>query len=156
MKSTLLTAIIGGHSCSAEVEQIAKELGKLLAKMGAIVITGGLNGVMEAVSKGAKRAGGLTVGILPSGDKGAANPYVDVPIATGLGQARNTVVASCADIVIAFPGEYGTLSEIAFALNLGKPVLGIGSWDIEGVIPAKSAAEAAQKVKQILGLENNR
>jgi len=104
---------------------------------------------MEAVSRGAKNRGGLTVGILPSEDKNAANPYVDIPIPTGLGYTRNTIVAGCADAVIALPGEYGTLSEIAFALNMKKPVIGLGSWTIPGVLEVKTAEEAVAKVLEL-------
>jgi hypothetical protein len=142
----LIVAVIGGHACDKKVEQISIKLGKLLAKVGAIIVTGGLNGVMEAVSKGAKNEGGLTVGILPSEDKNAANPYVDIPIPTGLGYTRNTIVAGCADAVIALPGEYGTLSEIAFALNMKKLVIGLGSWTIPGVLEVATAEEAVAKV----------
>jgi len=104
---------------------------------------------MEAVSRGAKNRGGLTVGILPSEDKNAANPYIDIPIPTGLGYTRNTIVAGCADAVIALPGEYGTLSEIAFALNMKKPVIGLGSWTIPGVLEVKTAEEAVAKVLEL-------
>jgi len=146
----LLVAVVGGHKCTYEVEQIAIKLGKLLAKVGVILVNGGLSGVMEATSKGMREAGGVTVGILPGEDKKAANPYVDIPIATGLGYTRNTIVAGCADIIIALPGEYGTLSEIAFALNMKKPVVGIGSWDIKGMKQAKTAEEAVEIVKGML------
>jgi len=145
-KKKLMVAVIGGHACDAKVEEISIKLGELLAKVGAIIVTGGLKGVMEAVSKGAKNGEGLTVGILPSEDKNAANPYVDIPIPTGLGYTRNTIVAGCADVVIALPGEYGTLSEIAFALNMKKPVIGLGSWAIPGVLEVKTAEEAVAKV----------
>ncbi len=147
----LLVAVIGGNKCSAEVEQICLKLGKLLAEVGAILICGGLSGVMNAVSKGAHDAGGLTVGILPGPDKGSANPHIDIPIATGLGYARNAIVAGSADIVIALSGEYGTLSEIAFALNKRKPVIGIGTWDIKGIMQVKTPEEAIEMVKTILG-----
>jgi uncharacterized protein (TIGR00725 family) len=153
-KKRLVVAVVGGHKCDVKVEQIAIKLGELLAKVEAIIVTGGLKGVMEAVSKGAKNGGGLTVGILPSEDKNAANPYVDIPIPTGLGYTRNTIVAGCADVVIALLGEYGTLSEIAFALNMGKPVIGLGSWSIPGVFEVKTAEEAVAKVLELTdGLE---
>lgn len=145
----LIVAVVGGHACGAKVEQIATKLGELLAKVGVILVTGGLKGVMEAVSRGAKNGGGLTVGILPSEDKNAANPYIDIPIPTGLGYTRNTIVAGCADAVIALPGEYGTLSEIAFALNMKKPVIGLGSWAIPGVLEVKTAEEAVAKVLEL-------
>jgi uncharacterized protein (TIGR00725 family) len=145
----LIVAVVGGHACDAKVEQIAIKLGELLAKVGVILVTGGLKGVMEAVSRGAKNGGGLTVGILPSEDKNAANPYIDIPIPTGLGYTRNTIVAGCADAVIALPGEYGTLSEIAFALNMKKPVIGLGSWAIPGILEVKTAEEAVAKVLEL-------
>ena len=120
----LIVAVVGGHSCTKEVEEIFEKLGEKSAKVGAIVVSGGLSGVMESVSKGAKSAGGVTVGILPSQDKSAANVHTDIPIPTGLGFARNALVAGCADMVIALPGEYGTLSEIAFARNSSAGIPG--------------------------------
>lgn len=150
MKRRILVAVIGGRDCSEKVEEMAIKLGEFLAKVGVIIINGGLNGIMEAVSKGAEGSGGITIGILSSGDKNDANPYISIPLATGLGEARNAVIASSADILIALPGEYGTLSEIAFALRLGKPVVGIGSWDIKGMIQVNSAEEAVEKVKNII------
>lgn len=149
MKKSII-GVIGGHKCGVKVEQIAHNLGKNIAKMGAILVCGGLGGVMQAVCKGAKEANGLTVGILPSEDKNSANPYVDIPLATGLGDTRNTLVTGCADVIIAFAGGYGTLSEIGFALNAQKPVIGIGTWDIPGVIKAKDVQEAIEKAKEIV------
>ena len=146
-KRKLLVAVIGGNKCSSEVEQNAIKLGKLLAEVGAILVCGGLSGVMKAVSKGVYEAGGISVGILPGDEKNSANPYIDIPVATGLGYARNAIVAGCADIIIALPGEYGTLSEIAFALNKRKPVIGIGAWDIKGIIQVKTPEEAIELVK---------
>ncbi|MEK6714607.1 MAG: TIGR00725 family protein [Candidatus Omnitrophota bacterium] len=147
-KNKLIISVIGGHSCAQEVEQIAHKLGKNIAKVGAILVCGGLSGVMKAVCKGAKEEKGVTVGVLPGEDKQSANPYVDIPIATGLGYTRNTIVTGCADIVIALPGEYGTLSEIGFALNAKKPVIGIGTWDIPGIIKVKDADEAIGYIKK--------
>ena len=108
--------------------------------------------MMESVSKGCYEAGGVTVGILPGEDKNQANPYVTIPIATGLGYTRNTLVAGCADIIIALSGEYGTLSEVAFALNMKKPVIGLGSWDIKGVRQVKTPQEVLEAVKEIAGV----
>lgn len=150
-KNKLIVSVIGGHKCTKEVEQIAHKLGKNLAKVGAIVVCGGLGGVMKAVCKGVKQAKGTTVGILPGENKNSVNPYVDIPIATGLGYARNTIVTGCADVVIALPGEYGTLSEIAFALNAKKTVIGIGIWSLPGIIKAKDADDAIRKLKEIAG-----
>ncbi|MFH0877089.1 MAG: TIGR00725 family protein [Candidatus Omnitrophota bacterium] len=149
-KKKTIVAVIGGHKCSNEVEEIAMKLGKLLAKVGVTLVCGGLNGVMKAVSRGMQEGGGVTVGILPGENKQDANPYVDIPIPTGLGYTRNTLVAGCADIIIALAGEYGTLSEIAFALNMKKPVIGIGSWDIKGMRQVNTPEEAVALVKTIV------
>lgn len=130
---------------------IAEEAGRLLAQAGAVVVTGGMSGVMEAASKGAKEAGGTTLGILPGLDRRDANPYVDVAVATGMGEARNALVVRAADAVIAVGGEWGTLSEIALARKTGKPVVGIGSWQLEGLDAAEGPAEAVAAVLHRLG-----
>jgi uncharacterized protein (TIGR00725 family) len=109
-------------------------------------VCGGLGGVMEAACRGAKDAGGTTVGILPGTDRAAANPFVDVAVATGLGEARNALVVRAADAVIAIGGGYGTLSEIALALKAGKRVVGLETWDVEGVEVADSPAAAVEAV----------
>lgn len=150
----LIVAVIGGHKINKEVEQIAHNLGKNIAKVGATLVCGGLGGVMESVCKGAKQANGLTVGILPGEDKNSANVYIDVPIATGLGLARNTLVVGCADVIVALAGEYGTLSEIGFALNLKKPVIGLGSWDIPGIIKVDTPEAAAAEIEKYLDKES--
>jgi uncharacterized protein (TIGR00725 family) len=124
----LLVAVIGASSCSPAEAEAAETVGRVLAGGGATVICGGGGGVMEAACRGARSAGGLTVGILPGDDPSAANPYVDVAIATGLGEARNAIVARTARAVVAIGGRYGTLSEIAFALKRGLPVVGVGTW----------------------------
>ena len=112
---------------------------------GAVLVCGGLRGVMEAASKGAKKQGGITIGILPGIDKDHANPYIDFPIVTGLGEGRNLLVIRNSDAVIAFPGEFGTLSEIAFSLKLGKPVVGLSTWKVsDKIIQAKNAQEAVR------------
>ena len=112
---------------------MAEEVGRLVAEAGATVVTGGLGGVMEAASKGAREAGGTTAGLLPGADRHEANQWLTVAIPTGMGEARNALVVRAADGVIAVGGEWGTLSEIAFARKTGKPVVGLGSWDLEGV-----------------------
>lgn len=143
-------AVIGGHKCSNEEFKIAMKLGELIAEEGWILITGGLSGIMEAACKGAKRKGGITVGILPGLSKEDANPYVRVSLPTGIGFARNVLIARMADYFIAIEGKYGTLSEIALALNEGKKVFTINSWDIEGVVPVKSPEEAINRIKKDL------
>lgn len=127
----VLIAVIGAGRCSAEVAALAEAVGRELAQRGAVLLCGGLGGVMEAACKGAKQAGGLTVGILPGGSRQDANPYVDVPIVTGMGEARNVLVVQSARAVIAVHGEYGTLSEIAHALKLRIPVVGLNTWHLQ-------------------------
>jgi uncharacterized protein (TIGR00725 family) len=145
-----VVSVIGGHRCTVEVEQKAQELGKKLAKVVGILVCGGLGGTMKAVCQGFKTAGGVTIGIIPSYDKNDANKYVDIVIPTGLGLARNVVVVKSADVVVALPGEAGTLSEIAYCLQFGISVISLGSWDIKGVIKTKTVDEAVEKVKEIL------
>ena len=144
---------MGGHSCSQEIYQLAYELGQLIAKEGWILVCGGRTGVMEAVCKGAQEAKGLTVGILPSYNGKDANQYLDVKIPTGLGYARNVLVVRAAEAMIALSGKEGTLSEIAFALSEKKPVVGIETWDIKGVIKASGAKDAIAKVKAELNVK---
>jgi hypothetical protein len=147
----MIISVIGAGTCNNEIYSIAEEIGKLIAQKGAILVTGGLGGVMEAASKGAIEAGGTTVGILPGFSKEDANKYVSIPITTGLSHARNIVIARSADAVIAVSGEYGTLSEIAVALKLGKPVIGIKTWEnIEGLIEAESSQEAVNKAFELV------
>ena len=164
-----VVSVIGGHSCTDEVEQIAKELGKKLAKVAEILVSGGLSGIMKAVCQGFKEGGGITIGIIPSYDKNDANKFVDIVIPTGIGLARNVLVVKSADIVVALPGEAGTLSEVAYCLQFGIPVIsltpleipkkgtvttkfltGLKSWDIPGVIKVKTVEEAISKVKELL------
>ena len=123
-------AVIGASEVAASAAAAAEGLGSALAKRGAVVVCGGLTGVMAAACRGAKSAGGTTVGILPGSDRSAANPWVDVVIPTGLGEARNALVVGAAGAVIALDGGYGTLSEIAFALRAGRPVIGMGTWSL--------------------------
>jgi len=141
--------VIGGYKCSKKSYQLAYNLGRLIAKEGWVVICGGGLGVMEAVCKGAKEEGGLTCGILPSYTGEEANSYLDIKLPTGLGYARNILIIRTSDVLIAVDGEYGTLSEIAFALNEGKPVLGIDTWDIKGIIKVKDPQEAIRKIKHL-------
>jgi uncharacterized protein (TIGR00725 family) len=153
MESRAVIAVIGGRKVEKSLLKEAEEIGRLLAERGSIVVCGGLSGVMEAASKGAKSAGGLTVGILPQDHKRDANAYIDVPIVTGLGIGRNVIIARTADALIAVGGEYGTLSEIAFGLQMNRPVVGIKTWDIRGVIPAEDAKAAVAKVFEFLECE---
>ena len=123
-------AVVGGYQVDADTATSAGEVGRRLAEAGAVVITGGRHGVAEAASRGAQAAGGLTIGILPGRDRAEANPWVEVAIPTGLGDTRNALVVMGVDAVIALTGQYGTLSEVAFALLAGTPVIGLGTWEI--------------------------
>lgn len=136
--------VIGGGSPELKFRQIAFEVGKLIAEKEAILICGGLGGVMEAASQGAKEAGGLTVGILPGNNPDQANAHIDIPIATNMGHSRNSLVALNSDVLIAIDGQYGTLSEIAFGSIYRKKIIGLGTWDIKGVIPADTPEEAVK------------
>lgn len=137
-------AVIGGSRAGRQALDTALEVGRLIARSGAVVVCGGLGGVMEAASRGAREEGGLVIGILPGGSGADANPWVDIPIATGLGYTRNSLVVMNADAVIAVDGEYGTLSEIAYGLIHGKKVVGLGTWEVKGVTAAATPEEAVR------------
>ena len=145
LRKKLRIGVIGGSQPDKESRQNAFRVGQLIAEKGAILVCGGLSGVMEAACRGAKQAGGLTLGILPGNSADEANIYVDIPVATGLGYARNSLVAMNSDVIIAINGQYGTLSEIAYGCIYGKKIIGIGTWDIDKVIKVKSAEEAAEE-----------
>lgn len=155
-----LVAVIGAGACSEQETALAEEVGCRLAQAGAVVLTGGRGGVMAAASRGAAQAGGLTVGILPGEDAGQANPWVALPIVTGLGEARNAVLMRTAHVVIAVGGEYGTLSEIAFALKFGRPVVGLHTWQAVSQtgenLPLHKATTAAEAVAIALALAQPR
>jgi uncharacterized protein (TIGR00725 family) len=143
--------VIGTSSPSREEWDAAYEVGKEIAVKGGVVVTGGLGGVMEAASKGAKESGGATVGILPGGSASDANAYVDVPIVTELAEARNLIIVKSSDALIAVGGGYGTLSEIALGLKLGVPVVGIDTWELasagkkdESIVKAESPGQAVK------------
>lgn len=121
-------AVIGSSEPDPQATALAVEAGRLIGANGAILICGGLGGIMEAAARGAKEAGGLTVGVLPDYQRDRANPFIDVALPTGMGHARNVIVAAAGDVVVAFPGTHGTRSEISIALKLGRPVIGVGNW----------------------------
>lgn len=145
-----LISVIGGHACDEKTAETAEQIGQIIASEGAVLVCGGLGGIMEAACKGAKKKGGITVGIIPGENKNDANKFVDIVIATGMGYSRNTLVVGAADLLVAFPGEYGTLSEIAFALIAKKKVYGLGTWDIKGVIKLKSIDDFRKILKETL------
>jgi uncharacterized protein (TIGR00725 family) len=152
----IIVAVIGGSAPTPEEAVAASAIGRALAEAGAVLICGGRGGVMEAACQGAKAAGGVTIGILPGTDRRKANPYVDIPIVTGIGVARNAIIARTAQVAVAIGGSYGTLSEIAFALAFGVPVVGLGTWEVqrEGHPPAPIAYAATpeEAVAQTLAL----
>ena len=145
-------AVIGSSQCSPLEARLAEEVGRELARRGAVLVCGGLGGVMEAACRGASSEGGITIGILPGDSRHAANLYVEIPIVTGTGYARNLAVVKSGQAVIAVGGSYGTLSEISHALQSGIPVIGLNTWSLsrdgkqdDSIIPAQSAVEAVDK-----------
>lgn len=159
----MIVAVVGDGQCDAATAAEAEAVGRALAEAGATVVCGGLGGVMEAVCRGAKSAGGITVGVLPGLDRRAANPYVDIPIVTGMDQARNLIVARTGQAVIAVHGGYGTLSEIAHALKAGIPVVGLGTWELarpgeagDTIRRAETPAEAARMAVALAWAESDR
>jgi uncharacterized protein (TIGR00725 family) len=147
----MLIGVIGASHCGPETGKLAQAVGKEIGKKGAVLICGGLGGVMEFASKGAKEAGGLTIGILPGTSREEANGYIDIPIVTGLGHARNVLIAHSSESLIAISGEHGTLSEIAIGLKLKKAVVGLNTWNIEGIIPVETPIEAVEKAIELSG-----
>ena len=153
----IFIAVIGGSDASDQAIEMAEEAGREIARQEAVLVCGGLGGVMEAACMGASLEGGLTIGILPGGDRRAANPYVKIPIVTGIGYARNVAVVKSAQAVIAIDGSYGTLSEIAHALQSGIPVIGLNTWSLsidgradESIITADSPKEAVKKAIELI------
>lgn len=146
-------AVIGARQCDQRLYDLAEETGNLLAKNGYAVICGGLGGVMEAVCKGAKASNGLTIGILPGENPADANPFVDIAIASGMGISRNLIIIRSSAGVVAINGGFGTLSELAFALQLQKPVIGIETWDVSDQIDcADNPAEVIEKLNRHIGI----
>lgn len=142
-----MVSIIGGHKCTKEVEQLAQNIGKKLAKVVDYLVCGGLGGVMEAAAKGFHSENGTTIGIITSYNRNDANQYIDIVIPSGMGLARNILVVKSADVVVALPGEAGTLSELAYCLQFGIPVVSLGSWDLPGITRVSTVEEAVEAVK---------
>jgi uncharacterized protein (TIGR00725 family) len=136
--------VIGASECDAELGMLAEAVGRGIAEAGAVLVCGGMGGVMEAACRGARAAGGTTVGVLPGRDRSGANEFVDIAIATGINEARNLAIIRTSDVLVAVGGSYGTLSEIGFALKAGKKVVGLKTWDIKGIVPAANAEEAVR------------
>ncbi|MBC7332317.1 MAG: TIGR00725 family protein [Synergistetes bacterium] len=149
----------GGYNLSQEVEELAVRTGQMIAKEGWVIICGGKGGIMEAVSKGASQENGIVIGILPGTSRSEGNPYLTYSLPTALGHFRNFLIAQASDILVAFEGEYGTLSEIAIGLRLGKPVISLAGWELgrrgfkaEGIYEASSPEDAISLIKKILKL----
>jgi len=150
-RENIYLAVVGAGSASPEICELAEAVGKEAALRGWILLTGGLGGVMEAAAKGARDAGGMTLGILPGGDRNQANPYIHVAVATDMHHGRNAIIALTADALIAVDGEYGTLSEVAFGLKLGKPVVGLMTqWKVSGLLAARNPKEAVDLVAELI------
>ena len=143
--------VIGAGQCSSRTSLLAEEVGREIARAGAVLVCGGLGGVMEAAARGAQGEGGITVGILPGESFEDANPFIQIPVVTGLGHARNVLVVRSAQVLIAVKGGYGTLSEVALALKMGKPVIGLHSWDVsKKIIQAETPQEAVKKALRLI------
>ena len=148
---TPYVAVIGSGVADADLARDAEAIGRALGEGGAVIVCGGLGGVMEAACRGARSAGATSVGLLPGPDRSAANDFVTVAVATGIGELRNGLVVSGADVVLAVGGEFGTLSEIGLALRLGKPVVGLRTWELardgvadERIVRAETPEQAAR------------
>jgi hypothetical protein len=138
-----IIGVIGSSEASSEESKTAEEIGREIARRKGILVCGGLSGVMEAACRGAKSEGGMTIGIIPGFNRSEANPYVDIPIVTGISEARNIIVVRSSNAIIAIGGSFGTLSELAFALKLNIPVIGINTWEVSSNIKkAKTPKEA--------------
>ncbi len=149
-KQKITISVIGGHDIAPKVEQLAHNIGKIVAKVGAILVCGGLEGVMEAAAKGCQQAGGTTIGLLPGTSKADANQYIEIALPTSIGYARNAMVACSADIIIALPGSHGTSCEISYGLVYKRPVIDLGGWNRKGMIKVKNLKQAEAKIKELI------
>ena len=155
-------AVVGPSAGTPAELAIGEAVGRGLAQAGVVLVCGGMGGVMEAAAGGAMKAGGKTVGILPTASRLEGNPYLTIAVATGMGEARNAIVVRTADVVIAVHGEFGTLSEIALALKMGKPVIGLGTWEllkagesVRAIVRATSPEDAVAKALELLPRERS-
>jgi uncharacterized protein (TIGR00725 family) len=153
----LIISVIGDGNPTEKISLLAEEVGTLLAKKGILIVCGGLGGVMESVCRGAKKHGGTTIGIIPGIKASEANQWVDIPICTGISQARNVIIATTGDAIIAVGGKYGTLSEISHALSINKPVIGLNTWNLSqnkniepSIIQAQNPADAVNLAERAI------
>ncbi len=149
-KQKVVISVIGGHDIEPKVEQLAHDIGKIGAKVGAILVCGGLDGTMEAAAKGCQQAGGTTIGLFPGTSKADANQYIEIALPTSIGYARNAMVACCADVIVALPGSHGTSCEIDYGLVYKRPVIDLGGWNRKGMIKAKNLNEAEKEIKKLI------
>ena len=149
-KQRITISVIGAHQASPSVEKLAYEVGKRIAKLKAVLVCGGLEGVMAASARGAQEAGGLTIGLLPGKEKTDANPYIDIALPTSIGYARNAMVACSADIIVALPGSHGTSCEISYGLVYKRPVIDLGNWKVKGMISVKNVDEAEAEIRKLI------
>ncbi|HZD16769.1 MAG TPA: TIGR00725 family protein [Actinomycetota bacterium] len=161
MKDTYI-AVVGPSAATPAEHALGEDVGRRIAEAGAVLVCGGMGGLMEAAASGCAKAGGRSVGIVP-GERAAANPYLTVVVATGMGEARNAIVVRTADVVIAITGEFGTLSEIALALKMGKPVVGLQTWELakpgsgtDPIVRANDPAEAVTTALHLAGSASGR
>ena len=150
MSRTPYIAVVGAGEASPADLTYAEEVGAGLADLGAVVVTGGLGGVMEAACRGARSRRGHTLGILPGDDREEANGWVEIAVATGMGELRNGLVVRASDALVAIGGGHGTLSEVALALKLGRPVVGLGTWAVHGVEDVSTPMEAIDRIARLL------
>lgn len=152
MERPQYVGVVGAGTCPDTIYQLARNIGFEIGKRGWVLICGGLSGVMEGAARGCSEAGGLTVGLLPGLDRESANPFIHVPIPTGLGEGRNLLIVRASDVLVSIAGGYGTLSEIALALRTDKPVIGLETWkDISGIHYAADYHEAMRIMIHLLG-----
>ena len=149
-EDSVYIGVIGAGKCSKKLRDQAYEVGAAIARQGAILVCGGLKGVMEGAAHGAKDAGGIAIGIIPGTDRSDANPYCDIVIPTGIGEARNILVVRASDAVISLHGKYGTISEMAFSLKLQRPLVSLVEWDtLPEVITVADPAEAVKEAVKL-------
>ncbi|MCP4566626.1 MAG: TIGR00725 family protein [FCB group bacterium] len=150
-KETVYIGVIGAGKCAKKLKDQAYAVGVAIAEEKAVLVCGGLKGVMEAAAKGASEAGGRTVGIIPGNERAKANPYCDIVIPTGVGEARNVILVQSADVLISLHGKFGTISEMAFALKMKKPVVSLVTWDVfPEVCHASNPEEAVKKAIELV------
>ncbi len=152
MKKALKIGVLGPHSCTQAQRKLGLEVGARIAEKGGLLVCGGLGGMMEATAEGAKKAGGETLGVLPGNDAAAANSFIDLALPTGLGPVRNLLLVRACDAVIAIHGGYGTLTEIAFALRLDIPVVGLKTWSLVSNGSVDAGIHVAQNSKEAVEL----